>query len=491
MSGLNLSRLWFLIGAVLVSLSYSALASSSDDEILKAQAAAQEADFVGAREHALKAKSVAPDDPAAEGAYALYSFFAGGPKDASSRMLENLVKKHPESPEALMYRGMFYREIGQIDASFADLSKALELKSDLPDAHRYRGLIYEQRHQPLHAIDDFSTVLNTPSKLGLDYFYRGRILFSQNKIAESIRDFDEAERLKIFLPELYKCRGMAKIDMHLYTQAEKDLTKSLEMHPSDSSVLFSRSEAFLQQGKFDKAISDLSEASKLTPEAPEIYGKRGQALRLAGKLKEAASDLERVAKLRGSASDFTNLGMAYSLMNKHKEALIAYETSLSKDPKIAMTYNNIGTAYVSLGQYEKAFDSYAKAIELDTAYSRKLAGGVGAEFAFANRAKLYSRLGKHDKAIEDVSKLLSCRVNATDNSSWFFFRSAEYLKKGDLANSLNDTIRAIWLLPRWIQIEATGGVAAVCLIVAIVLKENRKRHYERGQQKTNASVDSL
>ncbi|MBX9568849.1 MAG: tetratricopeptide repeat protein [Candidatus Obscuribacterales bacterium] len=468
-----------------------AFAGAYEDEILKAEQAAVNADVGAARDHFLKAKTLDALAVEAQGGLAFYSFAAGGRKEDSAKLLDELVSKNPRSPEALMYRGMFYSETGKIDDSLNDLNAALKLKPNLTNALRYRAFVYEKKNQPLHAIDDFSSVLKMSSKTrlenGMDYFLRGRLFFSLNNIPAAIADFDAAEKLSVYVPELYKSRGMAKVDVKLYSEAEADLTKALEFDKSDVSALFSRSEALFQQRKFDKAIEDLSVAIKLSPLSPEIYAKRAHALRASGKLKEAVSDFEKVIELRGTASDYTNVGMVYALLGNNTEAIAAYDKSIAKDPKIAMTYNNRGTSLSALNQMDRALADYTRAIELDSAYSRKKAGGVGSEFAFANRARLYSRLNRHEEAIADISNVIACRPVVSDISSWFYFRASEYWKKGEPINAFQDFLRAAWLLPKWILV--TLIVAPVALI-AILFSARKFKRSPPGQQAIEVPVSS-
>ncbi|MDZ7697935.1 MAG: tetratricopeptide repeat protein [Deltaproteobacteria bacterium] len=89
--------------------------------------------------------------------------------------------------------------------------------------------------------------------------------------------------------------------------------------------------------------------------------------------------LKRERRLDNDRTDIYNLmGFCYFKLNKHEEAIAAFQKVLALDPGSAIDYANIASNYRDMGNTEMAIRYYQTALELDP----------GIDFARENLKKL-------------------------------------------------------------------------------------------------------
>jgi tetratricopeptide (TPR) repeat protein len=65
-----------------------------------------------------------------------------------------------------------------------------------------------------------------------------------------------------------------------------------------------------------------------------------------------------------SASDWNELGNTYTRKRMYDEAINAYKTAITMDPKNGYPYSNLGILYQQLGSHKVAVQLFKKSIEL-------------------------------------------------------------------------------------------------------------------------------
>ena len=113
------------------------------------------------------------------------------------------------------------------------------------------------------------------------------------------------------------------------------------------------------------------------------------------------------------ATTIDNLGILYSEIGKHEEALKQHAEALKirlsffpeQSEYVSNSYNNIATCLYRLGSLDKAIEYTNKALQIDSL----LTGGETARYAtsLANLATMLSDNKQHDEALEKVHKALS------------------------------------------------------------------------------------
>ncbi len=87
--------------------------------------------------------------------------------------------------------------------------------------------------------------------------------------------------------------------------------------------------------------------------------KQGISLYQAGSYRDAVRHFEKVADSRRDAPAWYDLGNAYYMAGRYKEAIHAYKKAHTNDPKLLYKlFFNMGNAYYRLQRYAKALDAY-------------------------------------------------------------------------------------------------------------------------------------
>jgi outer membrane protein assembly factor BamD (BamD/ComL family) len=132
----------------------------------------------------------------------------------------------------------------------------------------------------------------------------------------------------------------------------------------------------------------------------------------------------------GGRSDiiYTNLGMAYSSVERYDEALEMYELAIAQHKGMFQPWYNMGNIYRIQGQHEKALDAYKKAIALNDVFLP----------IYKNSAIVYMNQGKNDEAINIMNKFIKRFPNSAEalyNIAIIYYKNGddekarEYMKK--------------------------------------------------------------
>ena len=88
------------------------------------------------------------------------------------------------------------------------------------------------------------------------------------------------------------------------------------------------------------------------------------------------------------------LGLQMLQMGQFERAIIYYKRSLSLDPAIPETYNNMGMAYGMSDNHQEAYKAFKKAVELKPEYGKAMRGLIVSE----------KNLGMYDEALAHCDK---------------------------------------------------------------------------------------
>ena len=115
-----------------------------------------------------------------------------------------------------------------------------------------------------------------------------------------------------------------------------------------------------------------------------------------------------------SAACLNILGVIFEAQGKSKEALVAYENTIRKNPEYLDVYHNAGILLNTLGRVEEAVEKFGKAVELNPE-----------DFdARNNIGVLLQKLNRHEESLTHLFKA----VNLNPNNASGFFNYANSLK---------------------------------------------------------------
>jgi arylsulfatase A-like enzyme/Flp pilus assembly protein TadD len=305
-----------------------------------------------------------------------------GRLDQAESHLQDLVGKNPQQvmPQYFGMLNTIYKKKNDIDRVIAAWKKAIET---FPRNDHFKiNLAFEYYH--MNRLEDSEKlakqIIENNAKYTRAYILRGRIQEKRGRIDEALAYFEKAlisESQNVSL----------KINYAKLLGQNRDFPKALEI---------------CRELLADESVSA----------DPGVKGKIGIVLTEIHKNDLAFQVLNDVAAAgKADAETWNYLGILYFRKRDFSQSLQAYQTSIKLDPKIAKTYNNLGTLYLTLFHRQKdprlhrqAIDAFNKALELDPNLVSAL-NGRGSAFIFANRVR---------DALKDWEKAIAIKPDFTD-----------------------------------------------------------------------------
>ena len=165
---------------------------------------------------------------------------------------------------------------------------------------------------------------------------------------------------------------------------------------------------------------------------------KGNALALENKHTEALKEFDLAIKYKPDFADaYNNRATSLFALKDYESVLRDLNTSISLNPynsKIISMYHNRGLAYYNLGRYKEALADFDISINLKKDYLE----------AYKNRMSCFSAIKDYEKALKDLSYIMSVEKNDPAN---FNQKGIFYAEKGEADNAIAAFSEAIRLQP--------------------------------------------
>ena len=347
--------------------------------------------------------------------------------DIANNKFEKALEKDEYFHEAYYYSGRCYFELGQADKAIEQFSKAIKNQEDFYPAWYYRGKVYYTQEKYDKALKNYNKALEHNPELAVAYLSRAKIYDLQNKRSKALENYNKNEELAGGNYNLYYNRAVLLKNMGKYQQALNDALKAIDKKPEASDPFILRSRIFRKERKFKKAEKELDNLLNVNPKSAKAYKERADLFLELGKHQKALADLETltnklgkrsstleyqkgicyahtgnenrarrsftkvISRNRDFADAYAQRAYVYIKMNKPSMAKQDLRKALRKDEKNPTAHYLLGKLQLQDYQYEKALENLNKALK------EKHIGE-----AYALRAECRHKLGKHEKACEDV-----------------------------------------------------------------------------------------
>jgi hypothetical protein len=217
---------------------------------------------------------------------------------------------------------------------------------------------------------------------------------------------------------------------------------------------------------YDSAVTSLVIHLKDNTDDYKAWSNLGIAYSKLQRHEDAIAALREAIKIK---PDFHvawfNLGYTYSMLKKHDEAISAYKKAIEIKSDYHQAWGNLGNVFFELEKYDEAISAYKKAIEIKSdyyqawynlgnayarlkkydeaiaAYQKAIEIKSDGYHAWGNLGNIYSRLEKYDEAIAAYQKALE--IQPDDHATWlglmiqYIFLIHDYSIKGDQTTSLS------------------------------------------------------
>jgi tetratricopeptide (TPR) repeat protein len=140
----------------------------------------------------------------------------------------------------------------------------------------------------------------------------------------------------------------------------------LKVEPGNAEALFLLGLLAADHRNFAKAAELFDRAIAASPRASHFHAHRARALLALNRQDDARRAADRARALKpADALTLDTIGVVYSRLGLHAEAVGLFEDAVARDPQNASYLYNLGAARQFLGAFEDAATCYARAIALD------------------------------------------------------------------------------------------------------------------------------
>jgi Tfp pilus assembly protein PilF len=208
-------------------------------------------------------------------------------------------------------------------------------------------------------------------------------------------------RLKPGTPEYLLHEGLFYLNSGNIDLAEKKLLKALKKKPTLIGAVNGLGVVYLQKRDFKKSIGYFTQVVRTNPDSYDAYNYLGVAYTELGEYNLAKENLLRAAnagKYRTPENAFVNLALLEIRQGRYDAALRYVEKGLEKNNRFPPLCNLMGVILENQEKFPEALKWYEKALSLLTEEDVTF---------LVNLGRVYSKLGKKDKALDILEKALS------------------------------------------------------------------------------------
>jgi tetratricopeptide (TPR) repeat protein len=209
--------------------------------------------------------------------------------------------------------------------------------------------------------------VTTDSELALEYYETGMVAYDEIKMGLAWNNLQLAvEQDPDFFMAYFWMYFMSSQDSKKVV--EKALHSDIQNNPAEKQVRLGLK--YLVDGQDKKAVEHLQKLVDMYPQDPHthkiLYIIQYQFLK---DPKAAVVSIERaIRECPDYPPAYNQLGYAYMDMEQYEDAERAFDTYIELAPFIANPYDSKGDYYMNTKQFEKAYNSYMKAFEIDSGF---------------------------------------------------------------------------------------------------------------------------
>ncbi len=291
-------------------------------------------DFATARFYCEKVVSFNPPNQGPYLNLANILMATGHPEEALQRF-QQALQLAPNDPQILTNLSNLHAQLGQFEQAIVCLQKAIKVNPRYPEAFNNLGNLYRE--------------------------------LSQMEAAESC--FRQALNLKPDYPDALCNLGALLSDQLKFSEAESCYKAALQYAPDNPAALRNLGDLYQSTGDFDRARARYEQALQQSPSDTRTVSSLANLHERCGDMTKALNLLAPLADVRHSDAD---LSIIHSkLLSKQGDDKAAVDI-LSDALELAARPTNVidlqfalGDVYDHAGEYDRAFDCYFRANELD------------------------------------------------------------------------------------------------------------------------------
>jgi tetratricopeptide (TPR) repeat protein len=319
-----------------------------------------------------------------------------GRSQEEEKVLRDLVRRQPESPELRLSLGAALYVQGKLPEAVAAWRKAIALRPDYMEAYNNLGVALRAQGRLDEAVAACHKAIALQPDNAVAYYNLGNALRDQGKLAEAVAACHKAIALQPDYASAYITLGTALDELEKPSEAVAPLQKAIALRPDDAVAYTNLGSALDDLGQLAEAVAACQKAIALQPDNAEAYSNLGDALHDQGKLAEAVAAYHKAIALQPAlAEPYYNLGNTLRDQGRLAEAVTAYRKAVTLKPDFAEAHCNLGLALLDQGEFADALVSLKRGHGLG---SRRSAW----PYAFADWIRRAERLVQLDSRLANV-----------------------------------------------------------------------------------------
>ena len=373
----------------------------ADYHVLRGQALAMVRDLVKAKASFESAIAARPDQTNAHIGLARVHA-ASGNLEETTRIIDELNAKQPNSADAWQFKGDLLRLGGSDDDALKAYLRAVELKPRAVIAHGAIIMIHLRAQRVDMAEKQAIQLEKAVGSAPLVTYSKGLVAFAKKDFETAKKHVDALLKIQPDNPQSLQLAGAIAFETKSDVQAQEYLSKAIQKVPGldygrrvlvnsylrsgqpakaiaalqpvlqggKPSRLWSglAGDAYLQNGEPKIAAEHFRNAATADPQSVRAKTALAVSNLRMGSVDQAFVDLERIAAAdKGTTADMALIAAAMS-QQQYDKAIKAIDVLIGKDPKNPAPYQLRGTALLGKKDRTAARTQFEKALEVNPVY---------------------------------------------------------------------------------------------------------------------------
>ncbi|KAG5028907.1 hypothetical protein JHK87_012421 [Glycine soja] len=244
-------------------------------------------------------------------------------------IFDQILKKDPAYPEALIGRGTAYAFQRELDAAIADFTKAIQFNPLAGEAWKRRGQARAALGEFVEAIEDLTKALEFEPDTADILHERGIVNFKFKEFDAAVEDLSACVKLDKDNTSAYTYLGLALSSIGEYKKAEEAHLKSLQLDKNFLEAWAHLTQFYQDLAKPTKAQECINKMLQIDGRFARAYHLRGLLFHAMGEHRKAIKDLTMGLSIDGSNIECLYLrASCYHAVGQYKEAVKDYDAAL-------------------------------------------------------------------------------------------------------------------------------------------------------------------
>jgi serine/threonine-protein kinase len=285
----------------------------------------------------------------------------------------------------------------------------------LAEAQRIRYALTRERVWLDAAVKNANEAARLNSDLAPVQISLGRVYAMQGNTELAFASFERALKIDSNDAEAHQAIARHYEKLGRLEDAESSYRRAVSLDPESVSIHDSYANFLFRQSRHSEAIEEWRRVIRLAPDNAAAFVNLGSALSESGNIADAIIIFQRAVELKPGYMAYSNLGTAYSRLNRYTEAADAYRKALDIDDKDPMVWGNLAFVYSWMyGLDDRTVSTFGRAIELAEAKRHQSPRDA---YVHSDLALYYAKTGKVRLALERLNTAVALAPKGADTQA--------------------------------------------------------------------------